>query len=316
MEKEYLNKDYAIVLDSTTFVDDDIKDLVRIEKVPMYITLGKETRKEPEWTVAEIEERYDREEAHTSCPAPHDFLVEFNRLFDDGIKDLIVLPMAKDISGTFQSAVVAKESLPEERRLHVRVLDSNVANFGVSNLIVAIKDDLKAKMPAADIYRHLVALTDSTKQIWTLGSLKYLYNGGRLSRLSFLVGTVLRIKPIIGLSNEDGKLHVEKKVRTFSEVDNYFLSQIREMVASYAKVYIRFINLGEEDQVINFREKVLKEFPGLVATSVSEVGPLFTIHLGRNGYGFTAVGDKPLGDDEHGESKGFRKLFDKLTGKE
>ncbi len=313
MATNILNKDYAIVLDSTTIPDDSVKGLVRIDSVPLTVTVGAKSKLENDWTIPEIVADYEKEPTHTSCPSPADFAKEYVKLFKDGVKDIVVIPMTQGISGTYQSAVIGKESLGDSQRDHVYVKDVKLANFGVANLLLALKPYLLARVTVTELANTIDRLSADSRLAFTLSDLHHLYSGGRLSKISFLIGMVLKIKPIIGISLQDGKLHAEKKCRTFNEVDNYFLDIIGEFYKKYRKVYVRYIDLTEEALRLNLEKKAAAKFPNLVTTAISEVGPLFTIHLGRSGYGLSVIGDDPIAEPANvEEAHGLRKLLDKI----
>lgn len=282
---------FALVLDSTIVVEKEVSDRIEIVKVPLSITIGDDSRPENEWTIPEIVAGYEDKPCHTACPSSGEFLNAYQKLFQKGYEDLVVLTMTKGVSGTYQAAMLAVEALPEERKNHVFVVDAPLANYGETALLSATADLLdKPGVTAKEYFEKLSKSAGDTSMIWTLGSLTHLYKGGRLSKLSFAVGQLLHIKPIIGIDGEKGTLQVEKKARTFEEVDKYMIERVRFFYDRFKKVYVRFINLGDEDQVANLKKKVTSLFHNIFVSEISEVGPLFTVHLGRNGYGLCVVG--------------------------
>ena len=285
--------DFALVVDSTTVIDPEVSDLLEVQKVPLYITLGKETRPEPEWTIEEIVAGYDTLPCKTACPSAGEFESCFEKLLDEGYKGIVCIPMTKGVSGTYLAARMAKESLKEKGE-NIHIVDVALANYGVTTLLNASVPYLKKGIDAKGYAEKLEKLAHSSSEIWTLGSLDHLYKGGRLSKFSFAIGNLLHIKPIIGVSPETGGLDVEKKVRTFSEVDSYMINRVKDFYERFKRVYVRFINLGDEDQAANLKARVLEACPRIEWSSISEVGPLFTVHLGRNGYGLCCIGDGPI----------------------
>ena len=295
-ELEGRKLNFALVLDSTSEVDPEYSSLIRIERVPLFITLGSETRAEPDWTVKEIVDRYDREPCHTSCPSPAMFEEKYRLLLDEGYEGVVCVPMSKGVSGTYQAALTARDSLGEASS-KVFVVDACLANYGISNLLNASIEKLKEEGVTAEEYaRELETIASDTTEIWTLGDLSHLYKGGRLSKFSFAIGSLLHIKPIISVTPKVGSLRVEKKLRTFADVDNYLVQKVKNLFERFKKLYVRFINLGDENQVARLKDRVLSLFPSISYTAVSEVGPLFTAHLGRNGYGLCASGVGPISD--------------------
>lgn len=303
---------FALVLDSTTVVTPKVSDKLEIVKVPLFITLGNDNRPETEWTVKEIVDGYDRMECKTACPSAGDFFKAYESLFDKGYEDLVVLPMTKGVSGTYKAAQMAIDLLPSDKKSHVYLVDAPLANFGDTNLLDAGADLLdKPEVTGKEFAAALQKMSSDASMLWTLGDLTHLYKGGRLSKLSFAVGQLLRIKPVIGVNGENGTLEVAKKARTFAEVDKYMIERVKFFCDRFKKVFVRFINLGDEDQVANLKRQVLEACKNIIWTEISEVGPLFTVHLGRNGYGICVVGAEPLPVTDDNSSRHWFDFFKK-----
>ncbi|HBR86083.1 MAG TPA: hypothetical protein DEA32_02760 [Firmicutes bacterium] len=305
VEKKKLS--FGIVLDSTTIVDSEYASLVDIARAPLHITLGNETRDENDWTIKEIVDGYDTKVCKTSCPSTGEFVKAFKEIFAKGYDDIVCIPMSKGISGTYQAAKVAASTF-EGKEGHIHIVSVPLANFGITTLLNASLKYLKEGLSAAQYAAVLERMGNSSSQIWTLGSLEYLYKGGRLSKLSFAIGSLFRIKPIIGVSPKDGKLTVEKKVRTFPEVDKFMCERLNQFFEKFNRVYVRFINLGDENQVATLKTTILTEHPNLENSEISEVGPLFTVHLGRNGYGICIIGDEPKANS-NSSTKNWTDIF-------
>lgn len=306
------NKDYALVVDSTTRISDDIKEIVRVEPVSLSITVENVNKPENDWTVKEIAEAVKaNKRAHSSCPSPAEFASAYENLFDEGYKDILVLPMDYAISNTASSAKMGIQLLDDDKAKHVVVLDIREANYGVVLLVRVLSQYIKEGYDFKKIVAKAKELAPNFHQCWTMASLEPLYKGGRLSRFSFIVGTFLKIKPIIGINEAKGNLEAEKKVRTFNDVDRYFLEKIQEAVDKYDKVYMSFIRMGDEELMNNLIKKYKEQFPKLEYVTFDTVGPLFTVHLGDAGYGIGYIGEG-LKKQQTAEKKN---IIDRILGR-
>ena len=128
-------------------------------------------------------------------------------------KDILFVGMSSGISGSFHCAELAAEELQEdfpERK--IRLVDTLGASLGEGLLVLkAVKDKLTG-LSLDDIYRKLMDLRHRLCNIFTVDDLKYLRKGGRLSNLSFIVGTILHIKPLLK-GNEEGRIVAFAKLR-------------------------------------------------------------------------------------------------------
>lgn len=302
------NKKYAFVVDTTTRPQQETKDIVRFEFVPLSVTVDGINKSETEWTDEEVATALKNgKNVHSACPSPAEFLESYEKLFDEGFEDILVLPMNKAISHTYESAVMGRQALDEEKQKHVVVIDLFEANYGLTLLVEILAKYVEQGYDFQQIVDKTNEICKNFHECWTLSTLEPLYKGGRLSRFSFIVGAFLKIKPIIGISTTKGNLEAEKKVRTFNDVDRYFLDLISEAMESYEHVYVGFVHMGENELTQNFINKVLEKYPNLDYTVFDGVGPLFTVHLGDAGYGICYIGE--------GKKKQEKEEDNKITSK-
>lgn len=285
-------KRYAFVVDSTTRPVQSVKDIVRFEFVPLSVTVDGVNKSEPNWTDEEVAKALKEDkQVHSACPSPAEFLEVYEKLFDEGYEDILVLPMNKAISHTYESAIMGVQALDEERQKHVVVIDLFEANYGLTLLTEILAKYVEQGYDFQQIVAKTREICGNFHECWTLSTLEPLCKGGRLSKFSFFVGTLLKIKPIIGINTTKGNLEAEKKARTFNDVDRYFLEIIQGAMEKYEHVYVGFVHMGEEELTKNFINKVLDVYPDLDYTIFDGVGPLFTVHLGDAGYGICYIGE-------------------------
>ncbi len=133
----------------------------------------------------------------TSQANPDDFLPHFRRAQEAG-DSLICLPMASSLSGTCQSALIAKELCGYEG---VHIVDSTQTTLGLRLLIdlaCLLRDQGKS---APEIVEELERAKSRVRLLAIVDTLKYLHKGGRLPAAASIAGELLRVKPIISLGN-------------------------------------------------------------------------------------------------------------------
>ena len=127
----------------------------------------------------------------TSLASPDDFIKVFSKYPDD---DIVGVFISSRLSGTYQSAVIAKEEL---KRDNIWLVDSQSVACGLAILVeygVKMRDERKS---AAEIAQKLSELAPKTGIHAAVDTLKYLVKGGRLSGVAGAFGTLLKIKPIL-----------------------------------------------------------------------------------------------------------------------
>ncbi len=127
--------------------------------------------------------------------------------------DILFIGMSSGISGSFNSATIAKEQLLEaypDRK--ICLVDSHGASLGEGLLVLKAVEWRNAGKALEESAEELTALREKMYQVFTVDDLMHLRRGGRLSNASALVGTVLNIKPLLK-GNEHGKIVSFGKVR-------------------------------------------------------------------------------------------------------
>lgn len=131
-------------------------------------------------------------EVPTTCLLnPDQFLALFDRYPDD---DLIVITLAAELSGTYQSAVIAKK-LSDRQNIHL--IDSRTVTTGLGLLVLKaarLRDEGKT---AAEIVQTIKADTKKVRIVAVLDTVEYLVKGGRMKAVTGFMAGALKIKPII-----------------------------------------------------------------------------------------------------------------------
>lgn len=154
----------------------------------------------------------------TSQPAPADFLPFFEEAKEKG-DTLICLLISAALSGTVQSAILAKEICQYES---IYIIDSNEAIVGLRMLVDLGFRLLEEGKSAEEIVAELESAKTRVRLFALVDTLEYLHKGGRLSAATAVVGTILKVKPLVTLKN--GELAVLGKGRGVKDAIRTLLS--------------------------------------------------------------------------------------------
>lgn len=148
----------------------------------------------------------------TSQINPQGFTEVMRPILEDG-KDILYVGMSSGISGAFHCAELAAEELqadfPDRK---IRLVDTIGASLGEGLLVLKAAADKLLGISLDEVYQKLLNLRHRLCNIFTVDDLHYLRKGGRLSNLSFVLGTLLQIKPLLK-GNEEGKIVAFSKIR-------------------------------------------------------------------------------------------------------
>ena len=199
----------AIVLDSTSDFPDAQERFPNMRVVPLYVNFGAESFRDH--IDIGSHDFYDRLRAApslptTSQPTPQDFADAYEQLA--GYDRIYSLQLSAKLSGTYQSAVTAAETMGGGR---IRVVDTETASLAVGLLALAIQRRLARGTTDEELEALIARFKDQNSVVFTVATLEYLQKGGRIGRAAALAGTLLNVKPI--LSIDDGVVHPIGKVR-------------------------------------------------------------------------------------------------------
>jgi len=203
-----------ILTDSTNNLSDELLRRHDIRVAPIAIQFKEETYKEG----IEIDRAlfYSKIEdmgiiPTSSQPPPAAFARYYQELREQGNTGLVIT-VTRKLSGTFDSAVMAKEMVPEAE---VSVFDSASISLGTGWMVLEAARGAEAGQPLETVLQRLEHIRSTSKLFLTPATLKYLQMSGRIGRLQGALASLLNVKPIIYL--QDGLLEAGENVRTRSK---------------------------------------------------------------------------------------------------
>jgi len=210
-------KDYIIITDATSDLTKEIITENNIIVVPMeYEIDGKTYEYYPSSKNLTISQFYSKLKkghmAKTSQINVSNYEKHFEKAINDGF-DIIYVAFSSALSGSIQSAHIAKNNLAEiYPQSRIEIIDSRSASGG-EGLLVYTAAKLKQEGKTFDELIHWINENIPHLCHWfTVDDLHHLHRGGRLSAASAIVGSTVGIKPILHIDNE-GRLVPVSKVR-------------------------------------------------------------------------------------------------------
>jgi DegV family protein with EDD domain len=180
-------------------------DSLGITTVPFYVSLDTVTYKK-EIMELSLEEFYDalinkKIFPKTSLPSVSDYTDAFEKSLSDG-KDIICFTITDTLSGSYQSAITAKQILEEKYPERNIFIVNSFQATGSQQLLVREAVKMKnAGFSAKEVFEKIEEIKNSAGIIFMVGGLTHLAKGGRIGRLASISGTILKIKPLIQLNN-------------------------------------------------------------------------------------------------------------------
>ena len=149
----------------------------------------------------------------TAAPGPGEYMEAYQRLAGQGVREIISIHMSSKVSAAYEAATVAKSMMknlmPE---LRVEVIDSRNAALCQGWMVIEAARAALSGLSLDEVTARVRNMIPISHMIQTADTLRYLYMGGRIGRVQSLLGTLLNIKPLVGL--EDGELVPLGKARS------------------------------------------------------------------------------------------------------
>lgn len=153
---------------------------------------------------------------------------EHFRPFAERGDEVLYICFSTGIAGTFQAANLALNEIKEEYPdFKMTIIDSKCASVGYGLVVERLLRMQRNGAPKEMLIEAAHFFCEHMEHVVTVMELNYLFKGGRLSKTSFLAGTMLDIKPII-IVDENGSLKAVEKVRGWKKAQKRILDMVGE----------------------------------------------------------------------------------------
>lgn len=228
----------------------------------------------------------------TSQLTYYDYFKEFEESAKEG-KDIIALTLSSGLSGTYQNACMAKREIEEKYDIRVEVVDSLAASVGFGQITYFAGLAAKNGATYEEVLDLLKFLVEKTKHIFTVYDLKYLYEGGRVSKTKAKISSVLNILPILEVDQE-GKLFVSEMVRGKNKSYKKMMEMIEERTTSDGSDTV-FPVYADDIKVLDPLIKKLEE-RGHNKFLPLEIGQTIAAHVGPDIFGLAYLSENIPGE--------------------
>lgn len=206
------------------------------------------------------------------------FYQVFERYAKNG-DEIICITLASTLSGTYNSANLAREEILEKYpNADITLIDTRCASLGLGLIVHNALLMLKADAEKQEIIDVAKANIQNMQHIFTVDDLQYLFKGGRIGRASALVGGLLGIKPILILNNE-GVVESLEKARGRRNSIKRMAEIVGEMGKNLGSQIIG-ISHGDDLEAVEILTQFLKEDYGCTEFMVNNIGGVIGSHTG------------------------------------
>ena len=201
-----------VITDSTADLPSEMAAELGIEVVPLNVHFGTDTFRDG--IDLSADEFYERLVASsrpptTSQPSVGAFLEVYQKALE-GADGIVSVHISAKVSGTWNSAVQAREQLSDSSK--VTVVDTGQASMGLGWVAVAAARAAQAGASMDEVASEARSAAEQVRVLFLVDTLEYLQKGGRIGKAQAMFGSVLAIKPILTI--QEGEVHPLERVRT------------------------------------------------------------------------------------------------------
>ena len=288
-------RDFVIVTDSCCDLTAELAQELDLAVLPLSLLLEEKTyRNYLDGREIGFKEFYDYMRAgklgSTSAVSVGEFEDAMRPILAEG-KDILYIGFSSGLSTTYQSAVIAAETLREEfPDADIRTVDSLCASMGQGMLIWLCAQQKKAGKTIAEVYDYCVETRLHLCHWFTVNDLNHLKRGGRVSAATALVGTMLSIKPVLHVDDEGHLINVSKargrKASLLAMVDEMEKSAINPAEQTI------FLSHGDCLEDAEFVAAEVEKRFGTKTFKINYVGPVIGNHTGAGVVALFFLGEK------------------------
>lgn len=269
-----------IVADSCCDLNDDLRDKLDISLVPFKIDVDEEKFIDNEDIDTDKLLKFMKKSPNpvkTSCPSPGDFVKEYEKY-----KDIFAVTISSKLSGTYNSAVLAKQMVEEENPdKFIHVFDSKSASAGETLVSIKIQELIDEKLANIEIVEKVEKYIADMKTFFVLESLDNLIKNGRISKTKGLIANVLNLKPIMG-DDGDGSIRLVENNRGNKRVFKRLVDLIGEtgekledkiLAIAHVNALEKAEKLKSEiEKIYKFKDIILVKTAGLATAYANDGG--------------------------------------------
>jgi DegV family protein with EDD domain len=191
--------------------------------------------------------------------------------------DILHLALSSKVSGSYESACLAAAELNEKYSAKVKVVDTLTGSYAVTLMAYKIMEECESAT-LDEAFQYAERIKQGYNLIFTVGDIKYLYRGGRISHIKALLGGLLHLKPILFV-NEEGKLTFMMNARGMRQAVSLMAQKMQKNATEETQsAYIA--HGGNVSLALMLKNKVLELFPKLTDIRLDYLTPVLGLHAG------------------------------------
>ncbi|MDQ0160322.1 DegV family protein [Alkalibacillus salilacus] len=226
----------------------------------------------------------------TAQASPDTFYHLFKQ-YTDQDQPIIYLAFSSELSGTYQSAMIAKQQIEDQNPdAEIYVIDTRAASMGHGLIAYYTAQAIADGQAVQDVLDTAHYYVNHMVHVFTVDDLEYLQRGGRVSKAQAFVGGMLKIKPLLHV--EDGKLVPLEKIRGSKKVIGRMVDLMKERGQHFEQQTIA-ITHGDDEQRAQQLANQIRELYNPKDIIIHQIGSAIGAHAGPGTIALFFLDDAP-----------------------
>ena len=288
-------RDYVIVSDATLDLPYSIIKEYDIRVIPMGVDINDHPYSfHPDERDLKIDDFYSQLRAgastHTTQITPIVFMDYFEELIKSNL-DILYISFSSGLSGTYNTSQLVVEDLRHkypDRKIYS--VDSKCASIGEGLLVLNSAMQKKKGLTIEELRDWVEDHIYDSRHWFTVRDLFHLKRGGRVSSIEAVVGTALRIRPILS-TNEEGRLVVVSKIRGAKAEMDFLINKMTEEGEDLSSQIV-IVGHGDNLEQAKQLEKQIRSMNIIKDVVIAQIGPIIGSHTGPDMLALVYMGKK------------------------
>lgn len=275
----------TVVTDSTAYIPVELTQKYNIKVVPLAVIWGTDSYEDgidiqPDEFYSKLQT--SKVNPSTSQATPANMYKIFQNCLDEG-SEIFGIFISSKLSGTFQSAIQARDMLPSGQD-KINFFDSGTTSMGLGFQALAVARAVEQGASMADCQKLAELAEKNTGVYFVVDTLEYLHRGGRINTAKKFLGTALNLKPILTI--EDGKIAPVASVRTKSKAIERVIELIEEKTKGRSNVRLATMHANAFEEAKATIDRAAERV-NAIEKVYSTVSPVIGTHTGPGTVGLS-----------------------------
>lgn len=271
------NNRVAILVDSCNDIPANLTEKYGFYPMPLMINYTDRSYKDGvDISPQEVYDSFKKEVPKTSLPLGSEIEELLNQIKADGYTDVLASIISSGLSGTYQTMKLTAEARED---MNIQVIDTRNIGIGSGFIALYAAEQLEKGYDFETVVEKAREAISKSSVFFGLETLVYLIKGGRIGKVQGILGSALKIKPIISC-NPEGIYDTVAKVRGRKQNIAKMLEIAREKVAGHKDYYIALCHGAAEKEMLQMKDSIQDLIANAKIYCEGQISPVLGVHTG------------------------------------